>query len=95
MTIELIPDPTQDIVNVKLTDSVTLELVRVYRDDDGEPIPDNWEVWGVRIDGRLYREPNQALEGDTLREGPFEQWLNTAVAKEKIKIIRKTFEDHL
>lgn len=36
----------------------------------------NWEVWGVRIDGHLYREPRDLI-GESLEDCRFRSWLES------------------
>lgn len=40
-----------------------------------------WEVWGVKIDGVMYREPRD-LVGDDLHPGPFSGWLDAELAQQ-------------
>lgn len=49
--------------DLTLLPGVTLQLAR---DDSGS----GWSVWGIKIDGKLYREPRD-LTGEPLHEGPF------------------------
>jgi hypothetical protein len=69
-------DRTQVYADVTLCENVVLELVGGLHDGES----DSWEVWGVRIDGQLYREPRD-LEGDRLAYGPFFQWLDRQAIK--------------
>ena len=59
----------EDGANIELHPGVYLELAR---EENG-----GWSVWGIRIDGKLYREPRD-LTGEPLHEGPFrarvEEW---------------------
>jgi hypothetical protein len=55
------------VADVDLGHGVVVELTADWQ---GE----NWEVWGVRLDGHLYREPRD-LVGERLQDGAFRSWL--------------------
>lgn len=73
MNIKIDRDRTQTYADVDMGDGVLIELVRA---NDGT----TWEVWGVRIDDTLYREPRD-LEGESLVPGPFGGRLDAALDK--------------
>lgn len=69
-----------DGANIEVGDGVVIELATLT-----EGYPHTWGVWGVRIDGNLYREPRD-LTPEPLAAGPFREWIEAeterAVARE-------------
>lgn len=71
MNIKIEQDREQTYADVDMGHGVVVELVR---GNDAE----QWEVWGVRLDGTLYRE-SKTLEGEPLQFGPLSDALDRAV----------------
>jgi hypothetical protein len=55
--------------NVRIDACTVVELATL----DEYP-PYGWGVWGIRIDGSLYREPRD-LDPEPLGDGPFCRWV--------------------
>jgi hypothetical protein len=56
--------------NVDMGNGVVVELATV-----GQGYPHTWGVWGVRIDGKIYREPRDLRDAGPLEPGPFRDWV--------------------
>lgn len=63
-------DGIADGADVDLGNGIVLEFATVGQDGRA-----GWGVWGVRIDGQLYREPRD-MEPEPMREGTWREMLN-------------------
>lgn len=70
MRVKVDRDREQTYADADVGHGVVVEMVRA---NDAE----QWEVWAVRIDGTLYREPRD-LNGEPLNPGPFSEALDRA-----------------
>lgn len=71
--------PRLEGANVDMGNGVVVELATV-----GEGHPHTWGVWGVRIDGVLYREPRD-LDPEPLKPGPFRDWVEQEAERAAVK----------
>lgn len=69
ITWEGTPGGKLDGANVDMGNGVLVELATLE-----ETYPHSWGVWGIRINGVLYREPRD-LSPEVLEPGTFRDWI--------------------